>query len=59
MKLIKPENQDFFNVDTGNLTIITTGVCELLKLNNYPIVIQFDSKEDVIFFAKSVLKCNL
>lgn len=56
MKLLKPENPNFFDVNNGNLAIVATGVQELLKLHMYPIVIQFDCEEDVIFFAEQVLK---
>ena len=58
MKLLKPENADFFNPANGNISIIATGICELLKLNTYPIVIQFDCEDDIKFFAESVLKCK-
>lgn len=58
MKLLKPENADFFNPANGNLTMQEQGVCELLKLNSFPVVIQFDSIEDVYFFVNSVIKCK-
>lgn len=58
MKVLKPENFDYFSSTNGNQTIQENGVCELLKLNSYPIIIQFDNAEDVLFFANQVLKCN-
>ena len=56
MQLLKPKNPDFFDVNNGNLAIVATGIQELLKLHMYPVVIQFDCEEDVIFFAEQVLK---
>lgn len=56
MKIIQPDNADFCNVKNGNTSIIADGIVELLKLHQYPITIQFDCEEDVIFFAEQVLK---
>jgi len=59
MKVLKPENSSYFSTTNGNQTIQENGVCELLKLKSYPIVIQFDNAEDMKTFANQVLSCNL
>lgn len=56
MKLIKPDSADFCNVENGNTSIIANGIEELLKLHQYPIIIEFDCEKDVIFFAEHVQK---
>lgn len=58
MKLLKPENGDYLEPLNGNPLDIPERICELLKLNNFPIIIQFNDKEDVVLFADAVFKCN-
>lgn len=58
MTLLEPKNPDYFDPLNCNPMDIPQRICELLKLDTYPIIIQFNSKEEVLFFAESVLKCN-
>ena len=59
MKLIEPENSDFFSGTNGNLSVQQNGVCELIKANVFPIVIQFDSVADFRNLAQQLSMCNL
>lgn len=55
MKLLKPENSDFFAQNNGCPLTIEQRFCELLKLKLFPITIQFDNENDIQEFAEVVL----
>ena len=55
MKLLKPENSDFFAPNNGCPLAIEQRFCELLKLKLFPITIQFDNENDIQEFAEVVL----
>jgi hypothetical protein len=59
MKLLKPKNSDFCSESNGNLSIQRHGVCELIKADVFPIVIQFDCAEDFKTLAQQISMCNL
>ncbi len=55
MKLLKPENSDFFTQNNGCPLTVEQRFSELLKLKLFPITIQFDNENDIQEFAEVVL----
>ena len=56
MKLIEPTSTtDFFSEGDGSALTIEMRIVELIKLN-IPITIKFESKDEVCFFAKTVME---
>lgn len=54
MKFISMQNDGFLSIDDGNAMTIQQRIAEILRLNVFPQIIQFDSIEDIREFCSAV-----